>query len=43
MSEETFGLVAVVVGAFLVCGMGALVLCLPLVDRLIEWWKKKRA
>jgi len=24
MSEETFGLVAVIVGAFMVCGIGAL-------------------
>jgi len=43
MSEETFGLVAVIVGAFMVCGIGLLVLCLPLVDRLIAWWKRKYA
>jgi len=43
MTEETFALAGLILAATLLCGVGVLVLCLPLVDRLIEWWKRKRA
>lgn len=43
MSEETFGLAAIIIGAVLLCGAGALPLFLPMVDSLIERWKRKRA
>jgi len=43
MSEETFALAGLILVATLLCGVGALVLFLPQIDRLVEWWKKKRA
>jgi len=43
MSEETFGLAAIIIGATLLCGAGVLPLLLPMVDNLIERRKSKRA
>jgi len=43
MSEETFALAALIFGAASICGIGLLVACLPLIDRLIARWKRKHA
>ena len=43
MSEETFGLAVLIFGAASICGIGLLVACLPLLDRLIARWKRKHA
>jgi len=43
MSEETFGLVAIIMVAVLFCGFGFFIVLLEPVDRWLDKRKKKRA